>query len=120
MADSGRFPPESKQGNGVEVSPEDAKRALRRRILKAGAIGAPLIVTLQSNSAWAASMTCIQHLKVPKNINTKDIGASDASQLVPYNQFDQKHQAYIHALQNDPSLNGMPGYSCVASMMTHA
>jgi hypothetical protein len=118
MADSGRFPPESTQG--VEVSPEDAKRALRRRILKAGAIGAPLIVTLQGNSAWAASMTCIQHLKVPKNIDTKDIGHSDASQLVPYDQFNKDHQKYIHALQTDPTMNGMPGYSCVASIMTRA
>jgi hypothetical protein len=119
MAESGRFPPEKNQGVAPEVGQEEAKRALRRRILKAGAIGAPLVVTLKSNASWAASMTCIQNLQVPKDINTADIGASDASQLVPYNQFNSTHQQYIHALQTDPTLSGMPGYSCVASLMTH-
>jgi hypothetical protein len=116
MKGSGQLPPESDKGSGA--SAEDTKRALRRRILKAGLIGAPVVVTLQSNAAWAASMTCLQNLKVPQDIVTPYQNSHGS--LVPYNSTNQNHVGYLHALENDKQhMSGMPGYSCVASIMTH-
>lgn len=116
MAGNGALPPETIENADGAVSPEDAKRALRRRILKAGAIGAPLVITLRSNSGWAASMTCLQNLKVPENINTQNLAHSSGS-LVPYNSQSPDQRKYFNALANDTRMAGMPGYSCVASIM---
>lgn len=38
---------------------EDERRESRRRLLKAGAVGAPLILTFRSTSAWAVSAGCL-------------------------------------------------------------
>jgi len=115
MAGNGQLPPEATENVDGTVSPEEAKRALRRRLLKAGAIGAPLVVTLKSNTGWAASLTCMTNLQVPDNIDTKNFGKSDGG-LVNYSgKMDQRK--YIQALSNDKRLSGMPGYSCVASIM---
>ena len=116
MAGSNELPPETTRNGGRPISPEEAKRALRRRILKAGAIGAPLVITLRSNSGWAASMTCLQNLKVPENINTQNLSSSSGG-LVPYTGQSQDQRQYFNALANDPRMSGMPGYSCVASIM---
>ena len=116
MAGNGALPPETIENADGAVSPEDAKRALRRRILKAGAIGAPLVITLRSNSGWAASLTCLQHLQVPENINTKNLSHS-SGRLVPYNSQSKDHRKYFEALSRDSNMSGMPGYSCVASIM---
>ena len=116
MAGKGTLPPEKTENVDSAASREDAKRALRRRILKAGVIGAPLVITLRSNSGWAASMTCLQNLKVPENINTQNLAHSDGS-LVPYNSQSPDQRKYFNALSNDPRMSGMPGYSCVASIM---
>ncbi|RMF08806.1 MAG: hypothetical protein D6763_09195 [Alphaproteobacteria bacterium] len=45
----------------VETSGEklDRKRELRRSLLKAGAVGAPLALTFKSSSAWAVSAGCL-------------------------------------------------------------
>ena len=115
MNGNGQLPPQSDENAGA--SAEETKRALRRRILKAGLIGAPVVVTLQSNSAWAASMTCLQNFKVPEDITTPY--RNSEGPLVPYNSHDPKHVGYINALQHDQTMNGMPGYSCVASIMTN-
>lgn len=114
MAGSGQLGPESNREVEAKRDAEEAKRALRRRILKAGVIGAPLVVTLKSNSSWAASATCLNTLQVPQNIPS-NVGDSNGS-LVPYTG-TQDQRRYIYALQNDQTLNGLPGYSCVASMM---
>lgn len=37
----------------------DAKRELRRNLLKTGAVGAPLVLTFKSSSAWAVSAGCL-------------------------------------------------------------
>jgi hypothetical protein len=37
----------------------DVARESRRRLLKAGAVGAPLILTFRSTSAWAVSAGCL-------------------------------------------------------------
>lgn len=45
------------ENNPVEVA-NDA-RETRRRLLKIGAVGAPLILTFRSTSAWAVSAGCL-------------------------------------------------------------
>ncbi|MDA5193618.1 hypothetical protein [Govanella unica] len=42
-----------------ETAAADAARILRRRLLVAGGIGAPLVLTFRSTSAWALSTGCI-------------------------------------------------------------
>ena len=116
MAGKTDLSPETTEEAGSTVSKEDAKRALRRRILKAGAIGAPLVITLRSNSGWAASVTCLQTLKVPENINNQNYAHSDGP-LVPFNSSSPDHRRYMNALSHDSRMSGMPGYSCVASIM---
>lgn len=37
----------------------DADRALRRRILRMGAVGAPVVLTFRGTSAWAVSAGCL-------------------------------------------------------------
>ena len=116
MAGTGHLPPETNKKADDAASREDAKRALRRRILKAGAVGAPLVITLRSNSGWAASLTCLQNLQVPENIDTKTPEHSQGN-LVPYNRTSPDHRKYFESLSKDSRMSGMPGYSCVASIM---
>jgi hypothetical protein len=54
---------------------------------------------------------------VPEDITTPY--RNSEGPLVPYNSHDPKHVGYINALQHDQTMNGMPGYSCVASIMTN-
>ena len=57
-------------------------------------------------------------LKVPQDIVTPYQNSHGS--LVPYNSTNQNHVGYLHALENDKQhMSGMPGYSCVASIMTH-
>ena len=114
MAGSEQLGPESNREVEAKRDAEEAKRALRRRILKAGVIGAPLVVTLKSNASWAASATCVNNLQVPQNI-PQNVGDSSGS-LVPYTGTTDQRR-YIYSLQHDQTLNGLPGYSCVASLM---
>ncbi len=116
MAGTERMPSETTKKVDGAVSPEDAKRALRRRILKAGAVGAPLVITLRSNSGWAASLTCLQNFQVPENIDTKNPTHSQGT-LVPFNNTSPEHRKYFNSLSKDSRMSGMPGYSCVASIM---
>jgi hypothetical protein len=114
MAGSGQLGPESNREIEAKRDAEEAKRALRRRILKAGVIGAPLVITLKSNASWAASAACINNLQVPQNI-PQNVSKSSGG-LVPYTG-TQDQRRYMYSLQHDQTLNGMPGYSCVASLM---
>lgn len=48
----------ARSGNGAERAPEGTSEA-RRQILKAAAVGAPLILTFRASSAWAVSAGCL-------------------------------------------------------------
>lgn len=53
--DDNRMPDMVPPSSGVE----DQRREARRRLLKTGAVGAPLILTFRSTSAWAVSAGCL-------------------------------------------------------------
>lgn len=51
-------------GHGAKVIAESVRMS-RRRLLKAGAAAAPVVITLQSGTAWAQSMSCADRVVFP-------------------------------------------------------
>ena len=56
----------------VDGQMSDRDRA-RRRLLKAGSIAAPMVLTLRSGTAWAASLTCYAKQPVPPHYHKKKV-----------------------------------------------
>ncbi len=52
------------QNSGAKVT-EGETRSARRRFLKAGAAVVPVVITLQSGTAWAQSLTCAEKQEFP-------------------------------------------------------
>lgn len=64
-------PPMAEGAGAAPSEREDRVRATRRNLLKAGAIGVPLVLTFRSTSAWAVSAGCRVEpgtLEIPGNI----------------------------------------------------
>jgi len=64
-----------KQPAGAKPVGPDALRSSRRTLLKAGAVGAPLVLTFRSTSAWALSAGClieIGNMPIPGQIIAVD------------------------------------------------
>ena len=54
------------QQNETAGMNEAETRSARRRFLKAGAAVVPVVITLQSGTAWAQSLTCAEKQEFPK------------------------------------------------------
>lgn len=52
-------PTSDQASDQVMAQASEAARESRRRLLKAGVVGAPLILTFRSTSAWAVSSGCL-------------------------------------------------------------
>lgn len=115
MVDKAKTTPEAAAA-GKGTPEADQKMLMRRRILKAGAIGAPIVVTMQSNAAWAASVLCTEGLKVPQNIPDSGDPAQATGPLIPFNQFDPRHDKYFQ-LVAQKQYEGLPGHSCAVSLI---
>lgn len=116
---------------------EDQRRESRRRLLKAGAVGAPLILTFRSTSAWAVSAGCLVEpgtLDIPGAIplvdeNGNPVPAQNPTPEQPYetiyvtqDPFGEGDDRIVDATDDPQRLRALVynqniGASCVMSIM---
>jgi hypothetical protein len=117
----------AQNGNNTENGGRGVDRQSRRRLLKAGAFAVPVVITVKSSAAWAASLSCtdkMTNMGAPIVPGPFDDGSKDSTNYdpnnyntdpkVPFDKTKGTHQDYLlfaHA-------NNLPGGSCYGSIIT--